>query len=91
MDVRTILVPLDGSGVAEAALTPAVKLAREAGAKLILLRAAEAHPGPMGDVVEAQVHVMREAEEYLAAVRARAIRLGFASTRCTSCNAFVAV
>jgi nucleotide-binding universal stress UspA family protein len=79
MDVKTILVPLDGSIVAEAALKPAVKLAREAGATLILLRAAEAHPGPMGDVVEAQVQVMREAEEYLAAARARVTAAGVAN------------
>jgi nucleotide-binding universal stress UspA family protein len=79
MVVMTILRPLAGSGVAEAALTPAVKLARAAGSKLILLRAAEAHTGPMGDMVEAQVHVMREAEEYLAAVRARAKDAGVAN------------
>ena len=41
MNLKTILVPLDGSTVAEAALAPAVDLAREAGAKLVLLRAAE--------------------------------------------------
>jgi nucleotide-binding universal stress UspA family protein len=47
MNVRTILVPLDGSIIAEAALTPAVELAREARAKLVLLRAAQAHTLPM--------------------------------------------
>src|SRR5688572_3394120 len=71
MKLRTILVPLDGSTVAEAALTPAVDLAREADTKLVLLRAAEAHTGPMTDLVEAQVQVMREAEEYLAAAQTR--------------------
>jgi nucleotide-binding universal stress UspA family protein len=78
MDLGRILVPLDGSAVAEAALRPAVDLARQAGATLILLRAAEAHAGPMGDVVEAQVAVMREAEEYLAAARARVLAAGVA-------------
>jgi nucleotide-binding universal stress UspA family protein len=78
MDVKTIVVPLDGSAVAEAALRPAVDLARQAGVTLILLRAAEAHAGPMGDIIEAQVDVMREAEEYLAAARARVLAAGAA-------------
>lgn len=76
MKLKTIVVPLDGSTVAEAALTPAIDLAREAGAKLVLLRAAEAHPLPMADPVEAQVSVMRDAQEYLAAVRERAVTAG---------------
>jgi nucleotide-binding universal stress UspA family protein len=78
MKLSTILVPLDGSIVAEAALTPAVDLARTAGAKMVLLRAAEAHTGPLTDPVEAQVHVMREAEEYLAATQARVKSAGVA-------------
>jgi nucleotide-binding universal stress UspA family protein len=76
MKVKTILVPLDGSIVAEAALTPAVDLAREAGARLVLLRAAQAHTLPMADPIEAQVDVMREAQEYLAAARARVTAAG---------------
>ena len=78
MDIKTILVPLDGSAVAEAALKPAVDIARQAGATLILLRAAEAHTGPMGDIVDAQVEVMREAEAYLTAARARVLAAGAA-------------
>jgi nucleotide-binding universal stress UspA family protein len=78
MKVRTILVPRAGSLVAEAALAPAVELARQGGARLVLLRAAEAHSGPMTDLVEAQVHVMREAEEYLAATQARVKAAGVA-------------
>ena len=76
MKVKTILVPLDGSIVAEAALTPAVDLAREAGARLVLLRAAQAHTLPMADPIQAQVDVMREAQEYLAAARARVTAAG---------------
>ena len=79
MNVTTILVPLDGSIIAEAALTPAVGLAREAGAKLVLLRAAQAHTLPMADPIEAQVDVMREAQEYLAAARARVLAAGVAN------------
>jgi nucleotide-binding universal stress UspA family protein len=71
MKLTTILVPLDGSLVAEAALKPAVAIARETGAKLVLLRAAEAHTLPLADPIEAQVDVMDEAQEYLASARAR--------------------
>lgn len=71
MNVKTILVPLDGSVLAEAALTPAIDLARERGAKLVLLRATEAHGSPLSDPTEAQVTAVRRAEEYLAGARAR--------------------
>ena len=43
MKVKTILVPLDGSSLAEAALTPAMEIARESGGRLVLLRAAVGH------------------------------------------------
>jgi nucleotide-binding universal stress UspA family protein len=69
MKPNTVLVPLDGSRLAEEALAPALGFARE-GAKLVLLRAAEAH-APFMDPSEAQVAVVREAEEYLAGVAAR--------------------
>lgn len=70
MNVKTILVPLDGSTLGELALTPAIDLAREKSAKLVLLRAAEAHT-TVADPTEAQVAVVREAEEYLAGIRTR--------------------
>jgi nucleotide-binding universal stress UspA family protein len=78
MNVKTILVPLDGSVLAELALKPAVELAREKDAKLVLLRAAEAHT-TVGDPTEAQVAVVHEAEEYLAGVRARVLDGGVAA------------
>jgi len=63
-----ILVPLDGSMLAEAALSAACDFAARDGATISLLRAAEAMPRPGGDVVEAQVTAVREAEEYLASI-----------------------
>jgi nucleotide-binding universal stress UspA family protein len=76
MNVKTILVPLDGSAVAEAALAPAIDLARGAGARLVLLRAAQAHTLPLADPIAAQVDVMHEAQEYLAATRERVLAAG---------------
>jgi nucleotide-binding universal stress UspA family protein len=70
MKLDTILVPLDGSLLAEAALPKAVELAEISEARLLLLRAAEAHM-PYADLTEAQVKVVREAEEYLARVADR--------------------
>jgi nucleotide-binding universal stress UspA family protein len=75
MNIKKILVPLDGSVVAEAALAPAVETARDKGASLVLVRAAEAYT-VIGDPTEAQVAAVREAEEYLAGVRARVLRGG---------------
>lgn len=70
MKLSKILVPLDGSALAESAIAKAMDLA---GGKstLMLLRAAEAHTLPGVDPTEAQVEVVREAEEYLASVAAR--------------------
>jgi nucleotide-binding universal stress UspA family protein len=76
MKVETILVPLDGSLMAEAALNPAADLARMTRAKLVLLRAGQTHTLPMADPVEAQVDVMHEAQEYLETVRARLEQAG---------------
>jgi len=69
MKFDKILVPLDGSVLAEAALWRAVEIAN--GGTLSLLRAAEAHTLPGADPVDAQVDVVREAEEYLASVARR--------------------
>ena len=79
MQITTILVPLDGSVLAETALTPAVELARLKGARLVLLRATEAHTLPMADPVQAQVEAVREAEDYLAGVRGRLTQAGIGS------------
>jgi nucleotide-binding universal stress UspA family protein len=76
MRITTILVPLDGSVLGETALPTAVELARQHGARLLLLRAAEAHSLPIVDPIQPQVEAVREAEEYLAAVRARLAEAG---------------
>ena len=78
MKIKTILVPLDGSVLAEAALQPALDLARDYHAKLVLVRAAEAHTLPMSDPTDAQVEAVRTAEGYLAGARERLGRAGLA-------------
>ena len=71
MKLDTILIPLDGSSLAEAALPRATELAHASDAGLLLIRAAEAHTLPGMDPTDAQVKVIAEAEAYLAAVRER--------------------
>jgi nucleotide-binding universal stress UspA family protein len=81
MKLKKILVPLDGSPTAEAALPTAVELAREnPGATLVLVRAAEAEPLALGDSVSAQVYAVRDAEEYLDAVARRLTGQGLTIT-----------
>ena len=55
MKIDKILVPLDGSTLAEAALTTACDFAARDGAAISLLRAADATSLLGADVVEAQV------------------------------------
>ena len=72
MKLDKILIPLDGSRFAEAALPKAVELVRDnPDATLILLRAAEATTFPGVDPIDAQVSVVQEAEDYLETVAAR--------------------
>lgn len=72
MKLDKILIPLDGSRLAEAALPKAVELVRNnPDATLILLRAAEATTFPGVDPIDAQVSVVQEAEDYLETVAAR--------------------
>lgn len=77
MKLEKILVPVDGSVLAETAVSRGVDLARESGATVVLLRAAEAHRLPGVDPTDAQVAVVQEAEEYLAAVKDRLEEGGF--------------
>ena len=72
MTFAKILVPLDGSRVAEAALPRAEELLRgHPEATLLLLRAVEAKVFPGVDPIDAQVSVVHEAEDYLERVAER--------------------
>jgi nucleotide-binding universal stress UspA family protein len=65
-----ILLPLDGSEVAQVALPHAVKMARMFKAEIILLRVAYAPPYPGSEPIEAQRAVVAESDAYLKEVAA---------------------
>src|SRR5260370_32694569 len=69
--LNKILVPLDGSGLAERALTYGTALATASGAQLVLLRAATSHTLPGVDPRERQAGAIQEAELYLEQVANR--------------------
>lgn len=82
MKVARVLVPLDGSTMAEAAVPKAVEFIRQnPGASLVLLRAAEATTFPGVDPTEVQVAVVREAEEYVEQMAARLRNEGVGSVK----------
>ncbi|MBI4492845.1 MAG: universal stress protein [Chloroflexi bacterium] len=74
-----LLVPLDGSRLAERALPYAEALAQASGARLVLVRATLARVFPGIDPTRAQVQAVEEAEAYLADVAARLTERGLAS------------
>jgi nucleotide-binding universal stress UspA family protein len=76
MKISRMLIPLDGSTLAEAAIDAALDISGGASSALILLRAAEAHTLPGADPTDEQVAVVREAETYLAAVSDRLAKRG---------------
>ena len=63
--LKTILLPLDGSTLAERALTYAAVLARRSNAKIVLVEAVQAHTLPGVDPSDAQFELTNRAEEYL--------------------------
>ena len=73
---KKILVPLDGSEVAESILPYAEGLASTHKAKIVLLRVALAHVLPGQDEIKAEVEAVREAEEYLRGVEERLRKKG---------------
>ena len=68
MKITKLLVPLDGSPLAEQVLTKAVEVA-EGEPTFLLLRAAEASTWPGVDPTHEQIRVVREAEQYLDEVK----------------------
>jgi nucleotide-binding universal stress UspA family protein len=77
MEFRKILIPLDGSSLAELALDKVGQLAAKEHTTITLLRAAEAHVMPPLDPVEAQIAVVREADDYVNRIAARLRERGF--------------
>lgn len=69
--LQTIVVPLDGSPLAGQALPFAASLARQSGARIVLIRAAEAHTLLDVDLADAQLGVISRAEHDLDAAAAR--------------------
>ena len=65
---NTIVVPLDGSELAERALPYAVCLAKERGGRLVLVRAAIAPPPSGLDWERQQLDSLEKATAYLASV-----------------------
>jgi nucleotide-binding universal stress UspA family protein len=74
---KRILVPLDGSDCAENVLPMVENLASELKASIALLRVAMAYTFPGVDLVEAELKVVREAEEYLKKIEDRLKAKGF--------------
>ncbi len=84
MKFESILVPLDGSALAEGALPTAIELLADLPtATLLLVSAAEAPI--LGDPNETQVRVVCEAEDYLASVAARLNRFGIKGVKTSVC------
>jgi nucleotide-binding universal stress UspA family protein len=75
--IERILVPLDGSGCAENVLPKLEKLATDFKAGICLLRVVYAHTFPGTDPTEAEVRVVREAEDYLSGIEERLKAKGF--------------
>ena len=69
--LQNILLPLDGSPLAELAIPYSSSLARRAGASLVLVQAVQAHTPPGVDQTDAELEVMGRAQTYLQSVAAR--------------------
>ncbi|HET8629117.1 MAG TPA: universal stress protein, partial [Thermomicrobiales bacterium] len=78
--LNTILVPLDGSPLAELALRPAEALARATGARLVLLHALPDPPVAGLDTGGCQVAPLGAAERYLGRLAGRLAERGVVAT-----------
>ena len=75
---RTILVPLDGSPLAEAILPEIEKLATGvARPRVILVRVVPAHHIPGQDAIEWQARMIRRAEDYVEQIKERLTGQGY--------------
>ena len=74
---KSILVPLDGSKLAEAILPEIEKVASSMKASIRLLRVCRAHVFPGKDPTKAEVEVIREAEKYLNEIARQLTTKGF--------------
>ncbi len=82
MTMEKILIPLDGSDLAEAALETAIDILTEhPSTTLLLLRAAEAMRPPGSDPTEDKLRAVREAESYLNGVAAGLRECGITRVR----------
>lgn len=85
MKADRVLVPLDGSPLAERALPVAIDvLSDRPGATLILMRAAETKTAPGAEPTDAQVAAVGEAQSYLKALADRLRDQGFSRAVMTS-------
>lgn len=75
---RNILVPLDGSPLAEAILEEIDKLSTGAGRpRIVLVRVVPAHHVPGQDAIEWQSRMIRRAEAYVEEVEQRLVDQGY--------------
>jgi nucleotide-binding universal stress UspA family protein len=63
--LNRIMVPVDGSGLAERALTYAHAFAEKTGAQILLLRATSSHTMAGVDPRERQLGAINESQEYV--------------------------
>lgn len=68
---QRILVPLDGSTLAEGVLPHVQALVKSLSAELVLLRVAFTHVFPGADPIQSQVTVVQEAEDYVSGLAKR--------------------
>jgi nucleotide-binding universal stress UspA family protein len=74
---KSILVPLDGSKLAEAILPEIEKIALELKSRIILLRVSRIHVLPGVDPSDAQIRAIRQSEEYLQGLEKQLTSRGF--------------